>query len=64
MNDSDPTAITPAVHDIADCAHIPLSIADQVVAHYGVTWERKDGLRRLVLCGDWTVDPLALNGHA
>lgn len=33
------------------------ALARNLLDDFAVTWERKDGLRRLVLVGAWEVDP-------
>lgn len=59
LSNSDPNAISHAVRHLTDLGVGPRH-AEQVVDSCAVTFERSNGLRRLVLVTDWVVDPTAL----
>jgi hypothetical protein len=48
-----------AVVDDGDNVVTVGSAAESIVNHHVVSFERRDGLRRLVFVGEWEVDPAA-----
>jgi len=58
LEQSDPIASVVAHQHLRDL--VGDTDAEAVLRTVSVDFERKDGLRRLVLAGEWEVDPLAV----
>lgn len=56
----EPTDHLAAIHAVGilrDLPHVGQRAAETIVDHHSVSFEHKDGLRRIVLTGGWEVDP-------